>query len=478
MTTDQPGPPGQAAAETPPPEPGSLAPEPGPAPPAPLAPAAPTAPPAPTTPGRPAWAPPRNEARPDRLPSVRRAIATLVILVVVFAAGVGVGRTDVAAPDGGGTVVVPASLPPEFATYIEAWQILHDKYVDPAGLDARTLTYGSIDGLVKAVGDTDHTRFLTPEDLAAQHTSLSGSIVGIGALMSTESGGAIIQSVIPGGPADRAGLRSGDHVLAVDGEPTVGQDIDTVVRRIRGDAGTTVKLSILHAGETAPILVSIVREKVIVPAVSWALVPGTMIADLRLEEFSTGSAKQVVEAIAAAKEAGATAIILDLRGNPGGYVDEAVSIASQFLTDGDVYRQRDRTGTTTSIPVKSGGTATDIPLAVLVDLGTASSGEIVAGALQDAKRAQLIGKTTFGTGTVLNEFLLKDGSALLVGTIEWLTRDGRQIWKHGVVPDITLESEPPGKIVPPSDFAKLGAAGLATAGDLQLFRAVELLGGN
>ena len=468
MTTDQPGPPERPADEPPLDERPADAPPPRPEP-TPLAPAAP---------GRPAWAPPLHEARPDRLASVRRAIAAIVILVVVFAAGVGVGRTDTAAPGGGGTVVVPASLPPEFATYVEAWQILHDKYVDPAGLDARTLTYGSIDGLVKAVGDTDHTRFLTPEDLAQQHTSLSGSIVGIGALMSTESGGAIIQSVIPGGPADRAGLRSGDHVLAVDGEPTVGQDVDTVVRRIRGDAGTTVKLSILHAGDTAPILVSIVREKVIVPAVSWALVPGTTIADLRLEEFSSGSAKQVVEAIAAAKEAGATAIVLDLRGNPGGYVDEAISIASQFLTDGDVYRQRDRTGTTTSIKVKSGGTATDIPLAVLVDLGSASSAEIVAGALQDAKRAQLIGKTTFGTGTVLNEFPLKDGSALLVGTIEWLTRDGRQIWKHGVVPDITLESDPPGKIVPPTDFAKLGATGLATAGDLQLLKAVELLGGS
>jgi carboxyl-terminal processing protease len=464
MTTDQPGPPERPA----------YAPQPRPEP-TPLAPAAPAAPAAPV---RPTWAPPLHEARPDRLPSVRRAIAAIVILVVVFAAGVGVGRTDTAAPGGGGTVVVPASLPPEFATYVEAWQILHDKYVDPTGLDARTLTYGSIDGLVKAVGDTDHTRFLTPEDLAQQHTSLSGSIVGIGALMSTESGGAIIQSVIPGGPADRAGLRSGDHVLAVDGEPTVSQDIDTVVRRIRGDAGTTVKLSILHAGETAPILVSIVREKVVVPAVSWALVPGTTIADLRLEEFSTGSAEQVVEAIAAAKKAGAAAIVLDLRGNPGGYVNEMVSIASQFLADGDVYRQRDRTGTTTSIAVKPGGTATDIRLAVLVDLGSASSAEIVAGALQDAKRAQLIGKTTFGTGTVLTEFPLKDGSALLVGTIEWLTRDGRRIWKHGVVPDITLESNPPGKIVPPADFAKLGATGLAAAGDLQLLKAVELLGGN
>lgn len=435
-------------------------------------------PPLPPAPDRPAWAPPVDERRRAGMPSVVKAIAAIVLIVVVFTGGMAVGQASVTGGQvGGAEISVPASLPPEFSTYLQAWQILHDNYVDPSALDSKTLVYGSINGLTGAIGDTGHTRFLTPQDRAAEQTSLSGSIFGVGAIMSTESGGAVIQSVIPGGPADRAGLRSGDHVLAVDGTPTDGQDLQTVVGRIRGAVDTTVKLTILHQGESSPIVVSIVRAKVVVPAVSWALVPGTTIADLRLEEFSTGSAKEVRDAIAAARAAGAKAIVLDLRGNPGGYVNEVVAVASEFIGDGLVYQQRDRTGTTTTVAVKTGGTATTIPLAVLVDHGSASAAEILAGALQDAKRGQLIGRTTFGTGTVLTLFPLTDGSALFVGTIEWLTRNGRQIWNHGITPDIGLDSNPLGRILTPSALQNLSADGLSKSGDLQLLKAVAVLKG-
>ncbi len=421
------------------------------------------------------WSQPRVERRGGGLPSVAKVLAVVILSVAVFAGGIFVGKADSSAAAGAASATVPAGLPPQFATFVQAWQVLHDNFVDPSALDPTKLVYGSVNGLVEAIGDTGHTRFLTPDQVKEQHTALSGSIVGIGALMNTDQATPIIQSVIPGGPADRAGLRSGDKILEIDGVPTDGQDIDSVVRRIRGDAGTTVKLSVLHEGESAPVSYSIVREQVIVPAVAWAMIPGTTIADLRLEEFSSGSAKEVEDAIIAAKKAGATGMVLDLRGNPGGYVGEAVDIASQFIKDGIVFQQRDKTGKVTPSPVKPGGEALDLPLAVLVDLGTASSGEIVAGAIQDSKRAQLIGHKTFGTGTVLNEFTLKDGSALLVGTVEWLTRDGRQIWKQGIEPDIALESDPAGKIVPPSDLTKLGASGLANSGDAPLLKAIELL---
>jgi carboxyl-terminal processing protease len=425
-----------------------------------------------------AWAQPREGRRRSGLPSVAKVLGIVVLSVAVFAGGIFVGKSDSSIAANGSSAGVTASLPPEFATYTQAWQILHDNFVDPTALDPTKLVYGSINGLVQAIGDTGHTRFLTPAEVKDQHTSLSGSIVGIGAVMDVAQDVPIIQSVIPGGPADRAGLRSGDKILEVDGTSTGGQTIDTVVKRIRGDAGTTVKLSVLHEGDTAPIAYSIVREQVTVPAVSWALIPGTTIADLRLEEFSNGSAKEVEDAIVAAKKAGATSMVLDLRGNPGGYVGEAVDIASQFIKDGVVFQQRDKSGKVTTSPVKPGGEAVDLPLEVLVDLGTASSAEIVAGAIQDAQRAQLIGHTTFGTGTVLSEYTLNDGSALLVGTVEWLTRDGRQIWKQGIVPDIPLESDPAGKIVIPGDLTKLGAAGLAKSGDAPLIKAVELLKAN
>jgi carboxyl-terminal processing protease len=418
--------------------------------------------------------PPRN-----RQPSARGIFAFVLAIAIAFGAGgaLGLSSAPVAGPGGTGPQTA-SSFPPQFAIYEQAWQILHDKYVDPNALDPTTLTYGSISGLLSAVGDTDHTRFLTPQDLARENSSLSGSVVGIGAEMSTVNGAPVIQSVIPGSPAEKAGLLSGDTVLSVDGVVTDGQSVDAVVLKIRGVAGTTVTLSILHANSTTPISVSIVRAKVDVPSVTWAMVPGTNVADVRIEKFASNATADLVTSLAAARKAGATAAILDLRGNPGGYVDQAVGVASQFLTGGDVYREQDRSGSVKEIPVKAGGTDTDLPLAVLIDNGTASAAEIVSGAIQDAKRGTLIGAKTFGTGTVLSQFPLSDGSALLVGTIEWLTRDGRQIWKVGVQPDITLDSTPKGKIVAPTDLATMTAAQLAASGDAQLLKGVATVTGH
>jgi len=428
------------------------------------------------------WAPPPGwqVSTPNRNRQARRGVLAVVLAVVIaFAAGGAIGYSASPAATGGGLGLpqTVASFPPQFKVFEQAWQILEQNYVDPKALDPTTLTYGSISGLLSAVGDTGHTRFLSPQDLADENSSLSGTVVGIGAEMSTVNNEPVIQSVIPGSPAEKAGLLGGDTVLSVDGVSTDGQTVDTVVSKIRGDAGTTVTLSILHEGATNPVDVSIVRAKVDVPSVSWSLIPGTKVADIRIEQFATGATDELVSMIAAARAAGATSLVLDLRGNPGGYVDEAVGVASQFLKDGDVYREQDRNGKVNEIAVKPGGTATDLPLAVLVDNGTASSAEIVSGAIQDAKRGTLIGQKTFGTGTVLSQFNLSDGSALLVGTIEWLTRDGRQIWKVGIQPDITLDSTPKGTIITPGQLGSMTAAKLAASGDAQLIKAVSVVTG-
>jgi carboxyl-terminal processing protease len=326
--------------------------------------------------------------------------------------------------------------------------------------------------MVDAVGDTGHTRFLTPADVAASHQSLSGSITGIGARMSQVNADFVVQSVVPDSPAQKAGLRAGDVIVSVDGDSVAGKTLDQVVSSIRGNAGTTVKLEVVRQS-AAPFVLSIVRAQISVPAVSWAMVPGTKVADIRIEEFSKGVTDDLKGALLAAKDAGATAVVLDLRDNPGGYVDEAIGVASVFLPSGIVYQEKDATGKVTSVPVRSGEQATDIPLAVLVNLGSASASEIVSGALQDAGRAKIYGQTTFGTGTVLNEFDLSDGSALLVGTVEWLTPKGREIWHHGITPDVPVALPATAHVLTPDDMKTNGASAVTSADDTQLKSAVE-----
>ena len=329
-------------------------------------------------------------------------------------------------------------------------------------------------GLVDAVGDTGHTRFLTPADVAASHQSLSGSVTGIGARMSQVDTNFVVQSVVPDSPAQKAGVRAGDIVVSVDGAAVAGKTLDQVVSSIRGDAGTTVRLEIQRQGE-APKTLSIVRAQISVPAVSWAMVPGTKTADIRIEEFSKGVTDDLKGALLAAKEAGATAVLLDLRDNPGGYVDEAIGVASVFIASGTVYEERDASGTVKAVPVRAGERATDIPLVVLVNVGSASASEIVSGALQDAGRAKIYGQTTFGTGTVLNEFGLSDGSALLVGTVEWLTPKGRQIWHHGITPDVEVALPANGHILTPDDIKTNGASAVTAANDAQVKAAVDCI---
>jgi carboxyl-terminal processing protease len=205
------------------------------------------------------------------------------------------------------------------------------------------------------------------------------------------------------------------------------------------------------------------------------MVPGTKTADIRIEEFSKGVTDDLKGALLAAKEAGATAVVLDLRDNPGGYVDEAIGVASVFIASGTVYEERDATGTVKAVPVKAGERATDIPLVVLVNVGSASASEIVSGALQDAGRAKVYGQTTFGTGTVLNEFGLSDGSALLVGTVEWLTPKGRQIWHHGIIPDATVALPADGHVLTPDDIKTSGASAVTAANDAQVKAAVDFI---
>jgi carboxyl-terminal processing protease len=209
--------------------------------------------------------------------------------------------------------------------------------------------------------------------------------------------------------------------------------------------------------------------------VTWQQLPGTTIAHLRITAFSQGISQELQKALADIRKQGMTAVVLDLRNDPGGLLDEAVNTASQFLSSGNVLEEKNAQGHITPVPVKPQGMATDLPMVVLINGGTASAAEITAGALQDAHRATLVGETTFGTGTVLNEFHLSDGSALLLATEEWLTPAGRVIWHKGIAPDATVSL--PTNVAPLIPEAERGMTTdqLHASGDEQLLRAIDVL---
>jgi carboxyl-terminal processing protease len=419
----------------------------------------------------PATAPTRSTLRTAARRGVR-GIAILALAVALVAGGVGLDRSGLLA---GSPTNDAASQSAQFQLIRQAWDLLHEQDVQRASLDDTALAYGAIDGLTAAVGDTGHTTFLSPADLATEQGVLSGHYVGIGVTVGSVAKGAVIGTVFPGGSAAKAGLKAGDVIRRVNGTSVAGLAIAKLVTLIEGPSGSSVTLAIQPV-TGAERSVSLVRGAVTIPVVDWRMVPGTHIADIQLDQFSSGATAALVKALGAAHAAGATGIVLDLRGNPGGYLSEAVGVASQFLGSGDVLLTQDAAGTRTATPVQTGGVALTDSLVVLVDRSTASSAEIVAGALQDAHRAIVVGEKTFGTGTVLGQFMLDDGSALRIGTSEWLTPSGRSLWHDGLVPDQVVALSSGQRPVAPADLAGLSAAKAAALPDAQLKTALRDVG--
>jgi carboxyl-terminal processing protease len=304
---------------------------------------------------------------------------------------------------------------------------------------------------------------------------LAGRLEGIGAQVVTRDRRPTILAPLPGSPAERAGLRPGDAIVRVDGKDVDGLAVDQVTQLVRGRVGTPVTLSVLHAGETEIVDITITREQISIPSVSWTMVPGTTVAHVLVSEFAERSNDELGRALQAARTAGATGIVLDLRNDPGGLRDEAIGVASQFLKDGTVLIEQDAQGQRTFHSVKPGGMAVDLPLVVLINSGTASSAEIVAGAIKDHERGELVGSTTFGTGTVLTTYPLSDGSAVLLGTQEWLSPNGNQIWHHGIRPDVAVDLAP--SVLPLEPLAESGLTPeqVQASGDAQLLRALAAL---
>ncbi len=433
----------------------------------------------PSTPAQPGWTPPAPTGWDSPPPSRGRGLLSVAAVVLavafVFSIGLTVGQAAWAPGEPAATPAwSPSADRPSWELLDEAFDLLDRNYVDPEALDPLTLERGAISGLTDSLDDRGHTGYLTPEEVAARDEGLSGTFVGVGAVLDQRDDGVVVIRVLRESPAERAGMEAGDEIVTVDGEPLAGLTIDQVVSRVRGPEGTDVTLELRSPTGSSREL-TITRAKLDLPLVSWGIAPGTRDAVIRLESFSAGAGKAFEAALREAIDAGAEGVVLDLRGNPGGYVNEPVAVASQLLSDAVVYVSVDRSGKET--PHRTEGTplAPDLPLVVLVDGQTASSAEIVTGALQDAGRAHVVGETTFGTGTVVNTYPMADGGALTIGTERWLTPKGRAIWREGVAPDEAVELPVGATLVTPDDFPTLGADGLAGADDTQLAAALRAL---
>ncbi|MEN6531478.1 MAG: S41 family peptidase [Anaerolineaceae bacterium] len=329
----------------------------------------------------------------------------------------------------------PEDLKGLFDPFWESWKLLHENFVDQP-LDDVALMRGAIQGMLAATGDK-HTSYMDPEQFKQANTEMEGEYTGIGAWVDTTGDYVEIISPMKGSPAEAAGLQAQDKVIAINGEDMTGIPGDLVLQKILGPAGDTIVLTIRRGEETFDV--SITRAVIQIPVVEYEMREDGVgyVALYTFNELATEKLREALKDLLAQNPKG---IVFDLRGNGGGYLVTAVEVTSEFLKDGVVLYEEYGDGTRDSYPVKKGGLATEIPLVVLIDEGTASAAEITAGALQDYGRAKLVGKTSYGKGSVQNWIPLKsEESGVRITIARWLTPNGKQIDGVGLTPDLVVE---------------------------------------
>jgi carboxyl-terminal processing protease len=322
-----------------------------------------------------------------------------------------------------------------FAPFWETWNLVHEEYVDQP-VDDLALMRGAIEGMLDALGD-QHTSYMTPEEFTQANESLEGEYEGIGAWVDITGDYVEIISPMKGSPAAEAGLQPNDKVIAVDSEDMAGVPGDLVLQRILGPAGTDVTLTIQRNSETFDV--TITRANIVVPTVELEMLENG-IAYVALLNYGSNTTQQLRNALQELLDQDPRGLIFDLRNNGGGYLNTAIQVVSEFISEGVVMYEEYGNGETFAYDAIPGGLATEIPLVVLVNEGTASASEITAGAIQDYGRAPLVGVTTYGKGSVQNWIALEDNAGGVRITIaRWLTPDGRQISGEGLTPEYVIE---------------------------------------
>jgi len=346
----------------------------------------------------------------------------------------------ITSPEMGGPISSDSDgeLPAEFDILSEAWQQLLKDYIDKDKLDAEKLSQGAVRGMMEALDP--YSSYADPETAKLWLTSnIEGKFEGIGAAISMKDKQLTVVSPIAGTPAEKAGIKAGDKILEIDGQPASKMSLIEATFKIRGPKGTSVKLLVLHQDDSEPVEIQIVRGEITLDSV-FSEMRGD-IAYIKITQFLKSTGSDLRAALEEAIDKGAKGIVLDLRNNPGGLLSASADVASQFLAMGAVAKVVDAEGNESTVPVGRGGVATHLPLIVLVNGGSASASEIVAGALQDYGRAKLAGSQTFGKGSVQIVRELSDKSALHITSYRWMTPFGRPIDGVGLAPDFVLELE-------------------------------------
>lgn len=387
-----------------------------------------------------------SEAKQKFLKFARLSAAFALVLVLGFVGGIRVGATSSSdllthVPFLGDGLNATPDTSADFTDFWKVWNVLNDRFVQTHGSttpNVKERLYGAMAGLAASYGDP-YTVFMPPEQSKVFQETISGEFGGVGMEMDIKDKRLTVIAPLKDSPAERAGVRAGDLVAAIDGKSTDGIAIDAAVKQIRGKKGTEVTLTLVRDNEI--IEVTIVRDTIQVPTIKSSYDAKTGIFTISIYEFTATAATLFDKALVEFRNSGSRKLIIDVRGDPGGYLDAAVSVASHFLPEGTTIVTEDYKGKQQNLVHRSrgtGGVPENLRVVVLIDKGSASASEILAGALKDNDVATLIGTRSFGKGSV-QELVEIGGGALKVTIARWLTPSGRSISDGGLTPDIEVE---------------------------------------
>lgn len=329
----------------------------------------------------------------------------------------------------------------DFSLFWKVWDLLKEKFVDKNSLDAQNLVYGAISGMLKATGDP-YTTFFDPKETKAFAQDLESSFQGIGAELGVKDGILTVIAPLDGSPAAKAGLRAGDKILKIGDQSTADTTIDAAVDLIRGKKGTAVILVVLHPGDQETKEITIIRDTITIKSVKLEFKEDN-IAQVKITKFDDTTNTEFDSAANQIVAKGAKGIILDLRNNPGGFLDKSVDVASRMISKGKaVVMEEDNTGKRETLYTSGGDKLSGIPTVILINEGSASAAEILAGALRDDRQIQLIGKKSFGKGSVQELISLPQATSVKITVAKWLTPNGDYIMEKGINPDVDVDLTP------------------------------------